>query len=221
MIALTLMHGDPSYAGPLAGVPLGLPVYHILEEQVKESIPPDVYEREVGPMEFVLDAPAITAALERAKGERACASSWRATRRARTRVAATGLMAVTARRAELHGRDVAAVPAWNWRSTRCASWRWAATRAGTTGVLTVDAAGLAAHVAPRQGWPAVEIAVARPGEAVRIVHVLDAVEPRCKRGDGAVFPGFFGPPGPWRDGLHPCPRRRGRARLRRRTGHRR
>src|SRR5207302_560143 len=36
MIALTLTQGDPSYAGPLAGVPLGLPVYHILEEEVKE-----------------------------------------------------------------------------------------------------------------------------------------------------------------------------------------
>ncbi len=67
MIALTLTQGDPSYAGPLAGVPLGLPVYHILEEQVKETIPPEVYEREVGPMEFVLDAPAIAAALARAR----------------------------------------------------------------------------------------------------------------------------------------------------------
>jgi hypothetical protein len=67
MIALTLMHGDPSYAGPLAGVPLGLPVYHILEEEVKQSIPADVYEREVGPMEYVLDAPAIMAALEKAR----------------------------------------------------------------------------------------------------------------------------------------------------------
>jgi len=68
MIALTLTHGDPSYAGPLAGVPLGLPVYHILEEQVQEAIDPEVYEREVGPMAFVLDAPAITAALEKVRG---------------------------------------------------------------------------------------------------------------------------------------------------------
>lgn len=67
MIALTLMHGDPSYAGPLAGVPLGLPVYHILEQDVKQSIPPEVYDREVGPMEFVLDAPAIMAVLEKAR----------------------------------------------------------------------------------------------------------------------------------------------------------
>jgi|SRR5581483_5830520 glycine reductase len=67
MVALTLTQGDPSYAGPLAGVPLGLPVFHILEDQVKRAIPPEVYEREVGPMELVLDAPAIVAALDRAR----------------------------------------------------------------------------------------------------------------------------------------------------------
>src|SRR5262249_56149983 len=63
MVALTLTEGDPSYAGPLAGVPLGLPVYHVLEDQVKAVIPPDVYEREIGPMAFVLYAPAIASAL--------------------------------------------------------------------------------------------------------------------------------------------------------------
>jgi glycine/sarcosine/betaine reductase complex component A len=67
MVALTLTEGDPSYAGPLAGVPLGLPVYHVLEEGVKQAIPGDVYEREIGPMEFVLDAPAIVSALVRAR----------------------------------------------------------------------------------------------------------------------------------------------------------
>jgi hypothetical protein len=67
MVALTLTEGDPSYAGPLAGVPLGLPVYHVLEEHVKQAIPSDVYEREIGPMEFVLDAPAIVSALARAR----------------------------------------------------------------------------------------------------------------------------------------------------------
>src|SRR5262245_17533126 len=67
MVALTLTEGDPSYAGPLAGVPLGLPVYHVLEEEVKQAIPADVYEREIGPMEFVLDAPAILSALARTR----------------------------------------------------------------------------------------------------------------------------------------------------------
>lgn len=67
MVALTLTQGDPSYAGPLAGVPLGLPVYHVFDEAVKAAIPPEVYAREIGPMEFVLDAPAITAALAKAR----------------------------------------------------------------------------------------------------------------------------------------------------------
>jgi glycine/sarcosine/betaine reductase complex component A len=67
MLALTLTQGDPSYAGPLAGVPLGLPVYHILEDQVKNAIPGDVYEREVGPLEFVLDRAGIVDALAEAR----------------------------------------------------------------------------------------------------------------------------------------------------------
>ncbi len=69
MVALTLTQGDPSYAGPLAGVPLGLPIYHIFEPEVKQAIPPEVYEREVGPMEFVLDAPAITGALAQVRAQ--------------------------------------------------------------------------------------------------------------------------------------------------------
>src|SRR5215468_2820185 len=68
MVALTLTEGDPSYAGPLAGVPLGLRVYHVLEESIKLAIPSEVYDREIGPMEFVLDAPAIVSALARTRG---------------------------------------------------------------------------------------------------------------------------------------------------------
>jgi hypothetical protein len=63
MVALTLTEGDPSYAGPLAGVPLGLPVYHVLEERVKGAIPVGVYEEQIGPMAFVLDKPGIEEAL--------------------------------------------------------------------------------------------------------------------------------------------------------------
>src|SRR3989339_1357966 len=46
--AETVTSGDPSYTGPLAGVSLGLPVYHILEPEMKEVIPVDIYEEEVG-----------------------------------------------------------------------------------------------------------------------------------------------------------------------------
>ncbi len=67
MVALTLTQGDPSYAGPLAGVPLGLPVYHILEDEVKAAIAAEVYEEEIGPLEFVLDKPGIMEALRQTR----------------------------------------------------------------------------------------------------------------------------------------------------------
>ncbi len=58
--AITVTSGDPTYAGPLAGVPLGLPVYHILEPEVRALIHPDVFEEEVGMMEMVLDVDRIS-----------------------------------------------------------------------------------------------------------------------------------------------------------------
>jgi glycine/sarcosine/betaine reductase complex component A len=46
--AETVTFGDPSFAGPLAGVPLGLSVYHILEPDLRTSIPEDIYEEALG-----------------------------------------------------------------------------------------------------------------------------------------------------------------------------
>lgn len=60
LAAETVTNGDPTYAGPLAGVPLGLRVYHILEEEVKKEIDPDVYDEQVGMMEMVLNVEAIS-----------------------------------------------------------------------------------------------------------------------------------------------------------------
>ncbi len=57
--AETVTFGDPSFAGPLAGVSLRLPVYHILEPEVKRAVPSDVYEEQVGFMELVSDAEEI------------------------------------------------------------------------------------------------------------------------------------------------------------------
>ena len=57
--AETMITGDPSYAGALAGVPLGLPVYHILEPEIKAQIDQQVYQQQVGIMETVLDAAKI------------------------------------------------------------------------------------------------------------------------------------------------------------------
>ncbi len=63
--AETVTKGDPTFAGPLAGVPLGLPVYHILEDRIKELVDSETYQQQVGMMEFVLNKEAITAAMEK------------------------------------------------------------------------------------------------------------------------------------------------------------
>jgi len=53
--AETVMIGDPSYSGPRAGVSLGLPVYHILEHEVKKYIPEEVYNECGGIMAMVIN----------------------------------------------------------------------------------------------------------------------------------------------------------------------
>ncbi len=45
VMATTFKDGDPSYAGALGGVALGLKSYHIFE--LKSEIPEDVWEREM------------------------------------------------------------------------------------------------------------------------------------------------------------------------------
>ena len=57
LAAETVSSGDPTYAGPLAGVSLGLSAYHIVE--VKDEIDAGVYEDQVAMMEMVLDVDAI------------------------------------------------------------------------------------------------------------------------------------------------------------------
>lgn len=52
----TVTVGDPTYAGPLAGVPLGLPVYHVLEPSIKSQIPQEAYETHLSLMELVLES---------------------------------------------------------------------------------------------------------------------------------------------------------------------
>ena len=65
VFAETVTEGDPSYAGPLAGVALKIPVYHILENEVISEVPDPVREEklqlsamviEVEPMHRVLKA---------------------------------------------------------------------------------------------------------------------------------------------------------------------
>jgi glycine/sarcosine/betaine reductase complex component A len=64
----TLTAGDPAYVGPLAGVPLGLPVVHILEEDVKQQIDPGVYDDQVGLLEMSLDTDTVREAMRKIRG---------------------------------------------------------------------------------------------------------------------------------------------------------
>ena len=57
--AETVTAGDPSFTGPLAGVSLRLPVYHILEPELRDAIPEEVYEENVGIWTMTVDTEEI------------------------------------------------------------------------------------------------------------------------------------------------------------------
>jgi len=57
LAAETVSTGDPTFAGPLAGVSLGLKAYHIFE--LKDEVAADVYEEQIAMMEMVLEVDAI------------------------------------------------------------------------------------------------------------------------------------------------------------------
>src|SRR4029079_7843208 len=67
--AETVREGDPAYVGPLAGVQLGLPVWHIFEDEVKEQADAAVYDAQVGFVEVSFDTQTIKEAMMRARGE--------------------------------------------------------------------------------------------------------------------------------------------------------
>ncbi len=65
--ARTVTEGDPSWVGPLAGIPLGLPVYHVLEPEMKDQFDPQVYSEQVSIMEGVLETEDIIAAVRKVR----------------------------------------------------------------------------------------------------------------------------------------------------------
>jgi len=69
LFAETVTRGDPTWAGPLAGVPLGLPVYHILEPDIKAQIDPALYGEHVGLMELSADVDEILKEVNRYRNE--------------------------------------------------------------------------------------------------------------------------------------------------------
>ena len=68
LYGLTVTEGDPSWAGVLAGVRLGLAVYHIMEPEIKSQVDPQVYEEQVGLTEMVLDTVEIIETLQWVRG---------------------------------------------------------------------------------------------------------------------------------------------------------
>ena len=55
LAAETVTAGDPTFAGSLTGVQLGLQVYHVCEPEMKDEFDADVYDEQISMMEMVLD----------------------------------------------------------------------------------------------------------------------------------------------------------------------
>ena len=64
LAAETVTLGDPTFAGPLTGVQLGLTVYHVCEPEMKEEFDEAVYDEQVSMMEMVLDVEDIISEMQ-------------------------------------------------------------------------------------------------------------------------------------------------------------
>lgn len=69
LAAETVTAGDPTYAGPLTGVSLGLSVYHVCEPEIKAEIDAGVYEEQISMMEMVLDLDEIATEMGNIRSE--------------------------------------------------------------------------------------------------------------------------------------------------------
>ena len=69
LYAATVTMGDPTYAGPLAGIPLGLPVFHVLEPDVAGQVPQELYERQLQMAALTLDVDDIVQTVRRIRLE--------------------------------------------------------------------------------------------------------------------------------------------------------
>ena len=69
LAAETVTAGDPTFAGPLTGVQLGLTVYHVCEPEIKNEVDPTVYDEQVGMMEMVMDVDDIISEMSSIRNE--------------------------------------------------------------------------------------------------------------------------------------------------------
>ena len=65
----TVTAGDPTFAGPLAGVALGLGAYHVVEAEIKDACDAAVYDEQCGMMEMVIDVDGIIAECKEVREE--------------------------------------------------------------------------------------------------------------------------------------------------------
>jgi glycine/sarcosine/betaine reductase complex component A len=69
LYAATVTMGDPTFAGPLAGIPLGLPVYHVLEPEVVDKLSPGTYAQQLAMAALTLDIEPILETVQRIRRE--------------------------------------------------------------------------------------------------------------------------------------------------------
>jgi len=69
LYAATVTSGDPTFAGPLAGIPLGLPVYHVLEPEIAEHISPQSFADQLQMAALTLDVDDIVQTVRRIRAE--------------------------------------------------------------------------------------------------------------------------------------------------------
>ena len=69
VFAETVTQGDPTYAGPLAGVALKIPVYHVLEPEVVEVVPQTLRQEKLELSALVIDMEPMRQALEASRAK--------------------------------------------------------------------------------------------------------------------------------------------------------
>lgn len=69
LAAETVTLGDPTFSGVLANHPLGLTVFHALEEEFKSAVNEDVFDEQVGMMEMVLEVEEIVEEMNEIRSE--------------------------------------------------------------------------------------------------------------------------------------------------------
>jgi len=69
VFAETVTRGDPSYAGPLAGVALNIPVYHVLEEEVMAGVPAQLRDEKLQLSSLVIDVDPLHQVLQAARNK--------------------------------------------------------------------------------------------------------------------------------------------------------